>query len=248
MSRRKRRYDPGVPPVETWRSESSFESAKKTVIMRKQVIFPVFIALFISFLSCKNEPEVREQAKQVAVEQVAEENANRSRAEGKIVTLTYEKVTLDNTSEFDLPSKDDKESCTIFFVRNAETMDGKTALSDMGRARAGLLAQVLGQAGFAQAYSDKSNSSMQTALMTAQANGCELNFFQPETTSVMLSTIVHSFKGKRVLVTGSAETVASMLFEISGENRYKVPADEYDNLFIVKAKEVGKGEVKHVKY
>lgn len=216
--------------------------------MKKRIIFLSIISLIINFLACKNEPEVREQATVAAVTQVAEENANRSRAEGKVVTMTHDKVSLDNGKAFDLTSTNDKETTVIFFVRNTETMEGKTTLSEIGRARAGYLAQVLGQVGFAQAYSDKSNSAMQTALMTSRANNCELNFFQPEMTSAMLSTIVHSFRGKRVLVAATLETLPGMLGELSGTNRYKIPADEYDNLFIATVKEMGKAEIKHIKY
>ncbi len=216
--------------------------------MKSQIVSFLLITLIISLSSCKNEPEVRRQATETAVTQVAEENANRSVAIGKISSIENDKIKLDNGKEFDLPSTDDKETCVIFFVQTAESVAGKTALSEVGLAMAGYLAQVLGQVGIAQIYCEKNSGAMQTALQVSRANESELNYFQEELASAMLGVIVGNFKGKRVLVTGSPTALTSMLNEVSGESRYSVASNEFDNMYIATVKEVGNAEILHVKY
>ncbi len=216
--------------------------------MKKRIVISFTTILIVSLLACKNEPQVRDQATENAVVQAAEDYATRSIAEGKAVTISQDSIKLDNGKVFTLVPAGDPETSVIFLVRNAEPMEGKTALSDVGRARAGYLAQVLGKVGFSQAYTDKSNTSLQTGMMTAQANSCDVGFFQPEMASTMMSTLVHNFKGKRVFVVATLESLPGMLAEISGDTRYKVPADEFDNIFIATVKELGKGEILHIKY
>jgi hypothetical protein len=211
----------------------------------------LILLLAAGFSACQSDPaasgDVRQAARQAAIQEAIPEMLTTGKAEGKIVSVTPDYIELDNQTIITLPATG-SDTATIYLTVSAEKMEGKTALSETGLAWAGHLAAMFQNAGILQAYSDKDNSSMQTANLTAQANECELNFFKSENAAMMMSNILHNFKGKRVLVVVQPETASTILAQLSGNPKLRVPEKTYENLFVILASEGGGAEIRHVMY
>lgn len=206
------------------------------------------ILLITSFLACKNDDPSREEAATAAAEEVAAMQAPLSDAIGKIAYRSGNNFTLDNNSTVSMPPLGDTSYVTFFVMRHAETMEGKTSLSDDGRARAGALAGFLEDAKLAQVYVE-GNGAIQTANMAAQANQAEVNLFKPKQVEDIVKMALGNFKGKRVLMIGTAETVPQILNVIAGKIvEGKMAENQFDDFFIAKVNKLGEAEITHLKY
>ncbi len=206
--------------------------------------FLFFVAMAGLLLACGPDKDVREQATQMAIEESIPELLPAARAEGKIVSLDTNRIVLDNTSVIDLPK--DKDVATIFLVRNAETKEGSTALSEQGMARAGFLATQLQNAHLLQVFCSKDNASLQTANFVARSNEAELNYLNTWDTREMAATLVSSYHGKRVLLVATPQVVSSMLQHYTGNKKLKTPDNEYENIYVIFAKGLGEVELHHL--
>lgn len=205
----------------------------------------LFILLAISILSCQSEP-----AEQAPTEETTAKPAKKTgtTAVGKMVSIEGSTLTLDNTETIELANAENADVVSIFLLRHAETMQGKTSLSGPGRARTGLLASLFSGKGLTQVYVD-GNASMQTGLAAAKGSeDCGFDIVKFDGTDMFVKTILTNFKGKKVLVTFTAENLQVVLNQLAGEEKYSIPTNEYDNLFVVTARGYGDADITHVKY
>lgn len=213
--------------------------------------FSKFLAitfLVINFLACQNEDSAREAATAAVHEELEALNAPLSAPVGKLAIATKEKLTLDNNKEIMLPEIGDTSVVTMFILRHAENVEGKTSLSTEGLNRAGYLASLMERVDLAQVYVE-GNGAMQTGMFSAQANKAEVNLFKGEQAEAFLNMVVGNFKGKRVLIIGTPQSVPALLNTLSGEIvEGKMPEGEYDHFYVVKAKAMGNAEIEHLKY
>lgn len=206
--------------------------------------FVFVVAMAVLLLACGQDKDVREQATRMAIEESIPEMLPAAKAEGKIVSLDTNRIVLDNTTVIDLPK--DKDVATIFLVRNAETREGSTALSEQGMARAGFLATQLQHAHLLQVFCSKDNASLQTANFVARANEAELNYLNTWDTREMAATLISSYRGKRVLLVATPQAVSSLLQHYLGNKKLKTPDNEYENIYVIFAKELGDVELHHL--
>lgn len=203
-----------------------------------------FVAMAVLVMACGNDKNVREQATQSAIEETVPEMLPAAHAEGKIVSLDTNRIVLDNTSAIDFPK--DKDISTIFLVRNAETKENSTALSEEGMARAGWLATQLQNAHLLQVFCSKDNASLQSANFVARSNEAELNYLNTVDTREMAATLISSYRGKRVLLVATPQVVSNLLQHYLGNQKLKVPDNEYENIYVIFAKQLGDAEMHHL--
>lgn len=197
---------------------------------------------------CKNDDEARDQAEAAVSAEVAALNAPLSKPIGKLALPDSEKILLDNNQEILLPQQADTSLITLFIVRNAESQEGKTSLSNTGLARAGYLANIMEKITLDQVYVD-GNAAMQTGLFSSQANQVDLSIYQGERIQEFLNLLMGNFKGKRVLVSTTPEHLPSLLNTLSGKIvEGKMPPQEYDHLYVVKFRKIGDAEIFHLTY
>ena len=98
----------------------------------------LFILLTISLFACQSEP-AEEKTPQEEAPTPVETTSPKSDALGKMVKIQGSQIELDNTQKVDLDAED---AVTLFLVRHAETMEGKTSLSGPGRAHTGQVANL----------------------------------------------------------------------------------------------------------
>lgn len=202
------------------------------------------ILLTFSFLACQNEPAEQDSAETTT----ATETIASSQAMGKFGYIKGDTLVLDNSQSIGLPVIGDTAFTTIFLVRHGETMEGKTSLDQMGQARSTALANMFSEKQISQAYAE-GNASMQTALnVTKENEGCGLNFINFDGTDSLVKNMMGEYKGRRVVAAATAETLAVLLNQFAGETKYTIPPTEFDNMYVVLAKGVGKAEIFHVKY
>ena len=204
----------------------------------------LFILLTFVFFACQNESAEQAPAEQENTPTPAEAPPAKSTVLGKLVKIEGSQIELDNTKTVNLDAAD---AVTLFLVRHAETMEGKTSLSGSGRSRTGQIASIFLGKNLSQVYAD-GNASMQTAL--AAAKGSEdvpFGIVKMDGTDDHAKNLVNNFKGKRVFMAMTAENMEILLNQLSGKE-FDVPNEEYDNLFVVTAKNVGDAEVAHLKY
>jgi hypothetical protein len=206
------------------------------------------ILLIVSFLACKNDDPARENATAAVNEEIAALNGPLSPSIGKLAIGSPEKLVLDNNKEIELPAVGDTSMLTLFILRSAESVEGKTSLSEAGLNRAGYLASFMEKIGFFQAFVE-GNSAMQTGMFSAQGNQAEVNLFKAERAEELLRMIVGNYKGKRVMLIGMPQTVPALLNILAGEIvEGKMPENEYDHFYVVKVKSWGDVEITHLKY
>lgn len=200
----------------------------------------------LSMGACSNDEAVREAAHQVIVEESTPEMLPASQAEGKIVHFDTSQIVLDNTTTIALPT--DPNTAVIVLVRHAEIRETNSNLSEAGMARAGWLATLLEQANFLQVFCSKDNPSLQTANFVARSNQAELNFLNTWDTREMAGTLLSSYRGKRVLLVATPQLVSQVLQYLTGNKKLKTPDNEYENIYVVFANELGKGQLHHLTF
>jgi hypothetical protein len=206
----------------------------------KKIQYFLVCFFFLLLLGCKNG--VREAATQAARQQPAY-----SKAEGKLTYMSRTDLKVDNGQSIKLPAVADTSVTTIFIVRHAENMEGKTSLTELGMNRAAALAALLEPAYLSYIYVSD-NASMQTGLPVSKSNGCELDLFQAAQADGFLQYLLQNWHGRRVLLVARHDQVGNLLTSLTGDAKYVVPKEEFDNLFLVIAKGMGNAEVRHLKY
>ncbi len=143
-----------------------------------------------------------------------------------------------------------KSATTFILVRHAETteVEDNPSLSADGKARAQFLSEMLSDVDLLSVYATDYNRTQQTAQVTADAQGVPLINYDPEA-QVALAEEILALNNETVLVVGHSNTVPELLNILTDSDHYEdFEEDEFDNLFIVHAAELGNAEVVHLKY
>lgn len=198
--------------------------------------------------ACAGDETAREEATQTAAAEAEALRAPLSATAGKLAMTAADHLLLDNDRRLPLPEPGDTSRVTFFIVRPAESREGKTSLSNMGTARAGYLANLMGKVQLAQVYVE-GNAAMQTGLFSAQENQVELNLFKSDELDPFVEMVLGNFRGKRVLVVATPETLPDLLRKLAGKIvESRMPADEYDHLYLVDARRMGAVDITHLTY
>ena len=204
----------------------------------------LFLFLTIALFACQGEPAEQATQNEDTAPKPVETSKSNSVVLGKMVNIEESNLVLDNSKNVALDAED---AVTLFLVRHAETMQGKTSLSGPGRSRTGRVANLFLGKSLSQVYAD-GNASMQTAL--AAAKGSEdvpFGIIQMDGTDAQAKSLVTNFKGKRVFMAMTLENLEILVNQLSGQT-IDIPNEEYDNLFVVTARAVGDADVSHLKY
>jgi len=129
------------------------------------------------------------------------------------------------------------ETTTYYFIRHSEKDrsnpdNHNPDLSTEGQLRAERWADYFSDKNIEVVYSTNYNRTIQTATPTAEANGLEIQFYDP--TNMYDDVFIKETKGKNVLVLGHSNTTPQFVNAIIGKNSYE-DMDDTDNasLFIV---------------
>lgn len=204
----------------------------------------LLIFLTLSLFACQSEPKEEAQSENTPTTEAPEQAAKSSPAEGKLKQINGSEVLLENGEKIALDAED---GVTLFLLRHGETMDGRTSLSGPGRVRTGKVSELFLGKKLSQVYAD-GNASMQTAL--AAAKGSEdvpFGLIQMDGTDAFAKTLLTNFKGNRVMMALTAENLEVLLNQLTGKT-IEIPQDEYDNVFVLSARNFGDADVSHLKY
>ena len=126
---------------------------------------------------------------------------------------------------------------TIFVVRHAEKAQGGDEkdpdLSDKGRARAELIAQVLKDAGITAIYATELKRTQQTAAPLARLMKLDVTIVPSKETAMLISKLKAT--DGAALVVGHSNTVPEILQVLGATRAVTINDSDYDNLFVLAA-------------
>ena len=123
----------------------------------------------------------------------------------------------------------------VIVVRHAERLNDSTdsPLSREGQARAAKLADHLRSARITAAFATQFVRTRDTAGPLAKTAGVPVQTVPAADTPALVARIRALGAGARVLVAGHSDTVPKILSALGCADPVTIPADEYDNLWIV---------------
>ena len=139
---------------------------------------------------------------------------------------------------------------TVLLVRHAEKAipTGDSPLSKEGETRAQALAHVAGDAGVTAIYATQFLRTQQTVEPLATHLGLSVNQVDADDIEELVDQILSDNGSEVVLVAGHSDTVPKIIEKLSGDSISPIPADEFDNLFIVTIYEPNAAKVVHLNY
>jgi broad specificity phosphatase PhoE len=122
----------------------------------------------------------------------------------------------------------------VILVRHAERLDDSSdsPLSAAGEQRAERLARMLESAGVTAIYTTPYQRTVKTAEPLARRLGLKITSDDPPPAD-LLRRIHESHPQGTVLIVGHSNTVPDLLTALGYNTPVQIPANEYDNLFIV---------------
>ncbi len=126
------------------------------------------------------------------------------------------------------------DATVVYLVRHAERAEDGTRdppISEAGRARANLLAQLLRDAQITRVHSTDLKRTRSTAEPTAAAVGVEIEVYDPRDLAGFAAEL--SASPGRHLVLGHSNTTPAMVEALGGEPGPPIDEMEYDRLYIV---------------
>ncbi len=141
------------------------------------------------------------------------------------------------------------DSATLIFVRHAEKADDGTKnppLTKEGEARADRIKAMLKKAysKVDAVYSTEYKRTESTALPTSKEFDLEIQSYDPRAPKVFIKKLIKDHQGEVVLIVGHSNTTPFLVNMVLGEEKFaQLDESAYDDVFIVKSKEVGKGAV-----
>ena len=139
-----------------------------------------------------------------------------------------------------------KEITTFILVRHAEkAVDGtkNPDLTKEGYLRAEKLKSLFQNAEIGAIYSTEYKRTQQTVQPLADHLNLKIQSYDPRDKE-FLKSISKPQKGKTVVISGHSNTIPFLVNELIGEERFEQLDDsEYDKIFIVSLRKLGKGSV-----
>ena len=140
---------------------------------------------------------------------------------------------------------------TFIFVRHTEkdTVKGDPILTKAGMERAIDLSHMLADLPITAVYSTDFKRTKQTAQPTATAKGLEINIYNHRELEATAKEIFSKHSEGVILVVGHSNSTPNFINLLLGEKKIEqIDESDYDNLFIVQAKEIASAEVLHLHY
>lgn len=137
---------------------------------------------------------------------------------------------------------------TFILVRHAEKADDGTPdppLSDVGKARADLLASMLAKENISTIYSTPYKRTRATVQPTATRLEKEVIEYDPQRSfAELLEDLLQKHNGGTVLICGHSNTIPGMVNELVGSEKYEqLREDDYSNLFVLTTAKLGSAKV-----
>lgn len=123
----------------------------------------------------------------------------------------------------------------IFLVRHAEKVDDSddSPISAVGIARAGRLADMLGDAGVTAIYGSERQRTIQTAQPLADRLGLAIGAIPRAETDRLAETLRTTHAGDVVLVVGHSDTLPGILRALGHPEDVTIGGSDYDNVFLL---------------
>jgi phosphohistidine phosphatase SixA len=142
-----------------------------------------------------------------------------------------------------------EEAAVVYLVRHAEKSDAgrDPQLSDAGRQRALLLANMLRDAGITRIYSTDFIRTRDTAAPLASHLDLEIGIYDRQEMNAFISSLNQA--GARSLVIGHSNTTTELVELLGGVSGGKIDeASEYDRLYILTIRNPGEVETVLIRY
>jgi broad specificity phosphatase PhoE len=122
---------------------------------------------------------------------------------------------------------------TVFLVRHAERVDDSkdAELSEAGRARAEVLANMLKDSKISVIYATEFKRTQQTAAPLAKALGLTITILPAENQAALVAKLRTSNGAS--LVVGHGNTIPDIIKALGITEPVNIPDSDYDNLFVV---------------
>jgi 2,3-bisphosphoglycerate-dependent phosphoglycerate mutase len=148
---------------------------------------------------------------------------------------------------------DDSNVTTYIIVRHGEkdTLNkSNPSLSEIGKKRAQLLAQILENYPIAKVYYTGGMSrTLETAQPVLDLHKCPSDTFYRKSVEPFFYNLLEAHEGKSVLIIGNTNTIPKMLNCFEGKEKYKdIDEKEYDNMYIVVARSKNDACIHQYKY
>ncbi len=143
---------------------------------------------------------------------------------------------------------------TLFVVRHAEKLieegNSNPDLSPTGTARAVHLGELLRPIKLSKTLTTNTLRTIATADPARNMQGgIPIETYAPDRQPMVLNEILRTEKGHFLLVVGHSNTVPELLNYLSGTKNYtEIPAQKFDDLYIVTVKNIGNAKIFHYKY
>lgn len=186
--------------------------------------------------------------------QCATKSTNNMFAQSPVIAVRSDLVMLKDSQIVALPGAADSNAIILFCVRHCEKAKDGTKDPDLtaeGQARAEQLGRILADAGLTRVCATPYKRTQHTAeaVRAKAATKPSLETYPPEAQPVFLESLLAGGGGKRYLIVGHQNTIPEMLNHLLGKVQFYNLGDyEYDKLFIVSTKGVGKTEVVQTSY
>lgn len=143
------------------------------------------------------------------------------------------------------------QATTFILVRHAEKVDDGTddpALSEEGKQRVKDLTEHLKETGITAIYSTPYLRTRNTVASLAEQKGLTIKDYEPFNPNT-LDQMLKKEQGGIVLISGHSNTTPFFVNALIGKDLYEqLDESDYDNIYIVTATEIGKGQVVHLLY
>lgn len=146
----------------------------------------------------------------------------------------------------------------IFLVRHGgkatEGNEPSIPLSDAGRAHSEKLAEILLHSGVEAIYATDTLRARQTAEPLARARKLEIRTYAPRDAQgkpapqLVVDRLRKEVPAGRALVVGHSNTLPEILAALGHTEKIEIPANQYDDLFVILPREGAAPTVLHLKY
>lgn len=145
------------------------------------------------------------------------------------------------------------DSTTIIFVRHAEKLDDGTAnpkLSEVGLKRAHQLKELLTESYDVDViFSTEYHRTTQTASPLAETLNKEIYTYGFSDPVGFLKELLTDYPSQTVVIVGHSNTTAFLANLLMGDEIFEpIEEEDYSNIYVIKATDIGKTGAKHITY
>jgi len=141
-------------------------------------------------------------------------------------------------------------STTVFLVRHAEkeAEGADPSLSETGRKRAKILADMLADAGITAIFSSEFHRTQQTAAPLAERLGIKVTVVSGKDIDAVVARVRELKPGARALIVGHSNTVPAVASRLTGAKAAEMPDSEFDRLYVATLHGTAPGDLVVIHY